>query len=495
MIDNSVVATGKWEQGLGFWNRFWKNAELSHNSQRMNLDAATAQAPPTAELKIIYQSQNFIVVDKNFDVKINSDDESDQVTVATQLVERFPDNVDDTIHHKFRFVHRLDYSTSGALCIALNKKASAVAGDKFKNREVIKEYLALVRGHVSEVSITIDKPVYPNPEEGLAHMMCVADDPPVDIKTKSATTELEVLQLGMYDGEPATKVKLCPKTGRRHQLRVHCQSIGYPIVGDYTYSFRQDVKPYRMMLHSFKLTIPIPNELIDVIATDPFTTELDSKWQPLVAIFVRRSIMMEETADNETPDTLDTGEQEEEMDTLTHWIQENRKKKWTPPTHWIRENRKKKWTPPTHWIWENRKKWTPRHIGYGRTGRRNGHPDTLDTGEQEEEMDTPDTLDTGEQDEEMDTPDTLDTAEQEEEMDTLTHWIRENRKKKWTPPTHWIWENRKKKWTLDPDTLVTGEQEMVRMVERIQLEFRQNPTDDASLNIGNGGGEDGNNAT
>ena len=44
-----------------------------------------------------------------------------------------------------RFVHRLDYSTSGSLCIALNKNAAAIAGDKFKNREVIKEYLALVR--------------------------------------------------------------------------------------------------------------------------------------------------------------------------------------------------------------------------------------------------------------------------------------------------------------------------------------------------------------
>lgn len=53
---------------------------------------------------------------------------------------------------------------------------------------------------------------------------------------KVARTGLEVLQHGTYMGQPVTKVRLYPHTGRRHQLRVHCLSIGHPIVGDFTYS-------------------------------------------------------------------------------------------------------------------------------------------------------------------------------------------------------------------------------------------------------------------
>ena len=61
---------------------------------------------------------------------------------------------------------------------------------------------------------------------------------------------------------------------------MHCWSIGHPVVGDFTYSFRKDVKPYRMMLHSQRLTIPTKAEVVDVTAADPFTPERDPKWCP-----------------------------------------------------------------------------------------------------------------------------------------------------------------------------------------------------------------------
>ena len=63
---------------------------------------AAIPSPSLQELKVLYQSKNYIVVDKNFDLKINSDDDTDKVTVATQLAEKFPDLADDTIAHKFR---------------------------------------------------------------------------------------------------------------------------------------------------------------------------------------------------------------------------------------------------------------------------------------------------------------------------------------------------------------------------------------------------------
>ena len=72
--------------------------------------------------------------------------------------------------------------------------------------------------------------------------------------------------------------------GRTHQLRVHLQSAGHPIVGDYTYSGGLDWKPARMMLHAYRLIIPMKHEHIDVIAPDTFTPLSDTFWQP-AAVF------------------------------------------------------------------------------------------------------------------------------------------------------------------------------------------------------------------
>ena len=69
--------------------------------------------------------------------------------------------------------------------------------------------------------------------------------------------------------------------GRSHQLRVHCAYIGHLIVGDYTYSNRSDTTPYRMMLHSHRLIIPLSGQgHINVTAPDPFNTDSDKKWTP-----------------------------------------------------------------------------------------------------------------------------------------------------------------------------------------------------------------------
>ena len=69
-------------------------------------------------------------------------------------------------------------------------------------------------------------------------------------------------------------------SGRTHQLRVHCGSIGHLIVGDYTYSCRKDIYPYRMMLHAYRLILPMKHEHIDITSSDPFVPEIDPKWQP-----------------------------------------------------------------------------------------------------------------------------------------------------------------------------------------------------------------------
>lgn len=68
--------------------------------------------------------------------------------------------------------------------------------------------------------------------------------------------------------------------GRTHQLRVHCRHLGHLIVGDYTYSDRQDAGPRRMMLHALRLTASLPSAKLDISAPDPFLPEVEPLWCP-----------------------------------------------------------------------------------------------------------------------------------------------------------------------------------------------------------------------
>ena len=78
-----------------------------------------------------------------------------QITVEHQLRRLFPALANEKLGHSFHFAHRLDYPTSGVLCIACHKEASVCAQEAFSSRKTGKYYLALVRGHVSQEVIDI----------------------------------------------------------------------------------------------------------------------------------------------------------------------------------------------------------------------------------------------------------------------------------------------------------------------------------------------------
>lgn len=77
-------------------------------------------------------------------------------------------------------------------------------------------------------------------------------------------------------------------SGRTHQLRVHCDHIGHRIVGDYTYSGRQDCNTHRMMLHAQRLIVNMKHEQLDIEAPDPFSNEDDPKWTVTESVFSYR---------------------------------------------------------------------------------------------------------------------------------------------------------------------------------------------------------------
>ena len=180
-----------------------------------------------------------------------------------------------------------------------------MASEAFSKRKTRKYYLAFLRGHVSQELVDIKYPIgrkwdcktfqlafniqillsgFDTRPENMGHKMAISEKPYCH-QPKSAFTRLLVLELGLYNNYPATKVLLKPITGRRHQLRVHCSSLGHTIVGDFTYSNQKDILPYRMFLHAQRLIVPTKIESIDVCTKDPFTQEdPKNKWTILKTV-------------------------------------------------------------------------------------------------------------------------------------------------------------------------------------------------------------------
>ncbi|XP_068250000.1 RNA pseudouridylate synthase domain-containing protein 1-like [Palaemon carinicauda] len=278
----------EWFYGLGTfiidgmvvigWHRFKsKVTHLLVGFVRQKLCRNTSRS--IHDIKVMYKSPNYILINKQYDVLINSDSPEDEVTVQTQLRHIFPELANPKLGHEFMFAHRLDYATSGLMCISVHKKAAGAITKCFVHKRVDKYYLALVRGHVSKEMLDVYLPIGNDIREDWEGIRMATPLSPYVGRCKAAHTRLLVLQKGIYDNYPATKLLLKPITGRRHQLRVHLSESGHTIVGDFTYSNRRDLFPYRMFLHAFRLVAPTEFEHIDVKTDDPFTEDNpQNKW-------------------------------------------------------------------------------------------------------------------------------------------------------------------------------------------------------------------------
>lgn len=147
-------------------------------------------------------------------------------------------------------VHRLDMATSGLLLMARGLQAQRLLSTAFAERRVAKRYVAVVAGMPDDDAGEIALPLicdWPNrPRQMVDHAL-----------GKPALTRWRVLSRHASDG--TTRVELEPVTGRSHQLRVHLQSIGHPIVGDELYApvHWQRASP-RLLLHACQLAFAHP---------------------------------------------------------------------------------------------------------------------------------------------------------------------------------------------------------------------------------------------
>ena len=141
-------------------------------------------------------------------------------------------------------IHRLDQATSGLMVLGLTKEAHDRLSSDFENRRVYKEYEALVDGLILEESGTIDLPLRPD-IENRPHQ--IVDS----VQGKPAVTDWVRLGIDNRNGTKATRLRLIPRTGRTHQLRVHCaQGLNCPILGDRLYGNPGADNEERLMLQA-----------------------------------------------------------------------------------------------------------------------------------------------------------------------------------------------------------------------------------------------------
>lgn len=145
-------------------------------------------------------------------------------------------------------VHRLDRDTSGVMVFALSRHAQRHLGLQFEKRQARKIYLAEVAGEVAESKGTVDLPLIVDwPNRPLQK---------VDFETgKPAVTDWKLLRRGTQ----RSRMRLMPKTGRSHQLRVHMREIGHPILGDPFYAPETLGLEDRLMLHAHQLRLRHPD--------------------------------------------------------------------------------------------------------------------------------------------------------------------------------------------------------------------------------------------
>ncbi|CAH8495916.1 unnamed protein product [Schistosoma turkestanicum] len=249
------------------------------------------------DLRVVHENQGFIVINKHPELLINCTTPwINCLTLQMQLFYNRTHYVNWKLKNMFHFVHRLDFPTSGLICIAYDTKVANMIKRAFEKREVKKYYLAIVWGYVGSLNNSnplfvkheskfvhhIHMPIgsfpYIWPDSGRKQKIIVPITHPECHRPRESITTVIVLNYGKLLGEPATRLLLIPKTGRRHQLRVHCAiGLGHPIAGDITYVRRPfdhpnvvylndiytmhnvnlDYKLKNMMLHAYTLKMKL----------------------------------------------------------------------------------------------------------------------------------------------------------------------------------------------------------------------------------------------
>lgn len=193
------------------------------------------------EPQIIFENDDYIVIDKPAGLISHSDGRTHEPSVAEWILARWPQlagvgapwtSPQGEVVLRPGMVQRLDRTTSGIMLVAKTAEMYDHLKKEFKARRVEKVYRAFVYGHVPE-SGTIVAEVVRAGEKGKGRWearACGEDD------SQAAITEWQRIARGEAEGEKYSYIEVMPKTGRTHQIRVHFASIDFPLVADFLYA-------------------------------------------------------------------------------------------------------------------------------------------------------------------------------------------------------------------------------------------------------------------
>lgn len=202
---------------------------------------------PTDGFALVHADDSLLVLDKPSGLlSVPGRGEDKQDCLSRRVQQRYPEAL---------IVHRLDMATSGLMLMARSPAIQRALGRSFEQREIHKTYLAVVEGCLAPA---------PNPDGwGLIDLPIAADwlRRPLRIidaaRGKPSQTRWRVLAFDAATN--STRVALEPVTGRSHQLRVHLQALGHPILGDMLYAPEAvQAKSARLLLHASRLQLTHP---------------------------------------------------------------------------------------------------------------------------------------------------------------------------------------------------------------------------------------------
>lgn len=219
-------------------------------------ECSSEKIPPVElPLDIIYEDEDLLVVNKPAHMPIHPSLNNYENSLANALAWYFEKQNNPFV---FRCINRLDRDTSGLTIVAKHMLSGGILSSMVAKRAIHREYLAIVRGHISPESGTIDAPIGRKGDSIIERQ--------IDFEQGERAVTHYTLQ-EYKNGHSLLSIHL--ETGRTHQIRVHMKHIGFPLIGDHLYNPDMEYMT-RQALHSYRLqfTHPITGDPMD------FTTPL-----------------------------------------------------------------------------------------------------------------------------------------------------------------------------------------------------------------------------
>ena len=215
--------------------RLKPSLQLITGDQVLVLSERKPEPPVNFDYKIIFEDENFFIIDKPANLPVHP---AGRYFFNTLLVHLRTQGHKTPLkaEREYFLVHRIDKETSGVLVLAKNREICADVVAQFADRKTEKKYLAIVQGKTPE-SFNVDLAIIRDSNSKIILKMTTANTGKGGMPAFTEFKRLEVA--GDF-----SLVECRPKTGRQHQIRVHLNAIGHPIVGDKLYG-RSDEESYK----------------------------------------------------------------------------------------------------------------------------------------------------------------------------------------------------------------------------------------------------------